>query len=317
MEITIPRTFSNVSDDVKQERIKQEIEDQRVQLARKLSKYAIVAGGVEIVLLSLFWLSAPQYTQIAGYIIGVFPIIIAAFFFPVFERQQRLRLWSYLFIICLLFALIIVPLLLPNLLPAVTIAYLLAYLLSNQLLGDKGSRWVIPASTIGFITTYLLIDTGIPYRLFAPLDQTLSSLISIGIIGVSLISCAVIVRMFLVIQMKQFQQMHFANFEIEERAAAEQQQREAIEQANNEIEQRITIELHQRETLQTLIEQIRESAGVLNSAAAEMQAAATQQVTATLEQETAVTQTVATVEEVRTTGPADRRTRSTGCPYRY
>ena len=299
--MSVETTSPEIVDDVHRQRIAEEIKAQRTLLARSLSKFTPPLALPMLIGIGVAWLSSPQHTQFLGFLFGMAPIIGVSLLFPYFQRRQREIVWFYLYMLSFVMILAISPILLPSSLAGNGVAFFLLYMIGNQLLGDKRSLWLIPVSTVIFVVNILLINAGIPDTLFTPLDQMLSLVLGVGMVVFSMIACMILARIFLVAQARQVRQMHRANFEIEERVAAEQQQREAIAQANDEIEQRVAVELQQREALQTLIAQIQESAGVLNSAATEIQAAATQQVTSTLQQETAITQTVATVEEVRAT----------------
>ena len=88
---------------------------------------------------------------------------------------------------------------------------------------------------------------------------------------------------------------------IQQRMTETEEARQRIEKANAEIAERIATEQQQRESLAIMVENMRESARILNNAAVEIQAAATQQVSATFEQDSAIAQTAATVEQIRTT----------------
>ena len=89
--------------------------------------------------------------------------------------------------------------------------------------------------------------------------------------------------------------------ELQRRIAEVDEARAWLEHANQEIEGRVVTEQSQRQALQVILQQMRTTANVLNSAASEILAASNQQVASTSEQESAVAQTVITLEEVRTT----------------
>jgi hypothetical protein len=77
--------------------------------------------------------------------------------------------------------------------------------------------------------------------------------------------------------------------------------REQLQQANREIEERAAAEREQRECLERVVAQMREVAGRLSSGAAEILATASQQAAGASEQMAAVGETSTTVEEVRQT----------------
>ena len=283
------------------DRVEAEVYEQRVKLARIITRYVRILIAPLPVIMGLVWLSFPQHTQFLVYIFTLLPLLIVSLIYPIFERRRRVAMWSHMFVVCLFAMLVVVPLIFPTILPGISIAYLLVFMIGNQLAGDKGSLWVIPASGAGFATDYLLIEAGVPATLFLPLDQQLLLGIGIGLGLFSIVACTILARVFLVAHDKQFRQMHYANFEVEQRIAADALQREELELANLEIEQRIAVEMEQREALQVLIEQIRQSVRMLETAATEILAASSQQSASALEQDSAVTQTVATVEEVRVT----------------
>ncbi|MCP4543834.1 MAG: hypothetical protein GY832_42515 [Chloroflexi bacterium] len=87
---------------------------------------------------------------------------------------------------------------------------------------------------------------------------------------------------------------------LDQRTAAEQEQRERLQQANLEIEQRTATERERWGHLEHLIVQIRDAADSLNSAAAEILAATTQQASGASEQSAAISQTTTTVDELKT-----------------
>ena len=281
--------------------IDNEIEQQRRQFASVLSRVFTFAGfPVMFVLLAYWYFLTPQYTQIAIYAVSLLPILIPHLAHGLLVQRGLFTVWCHAILIGFLITIPIAALSLRDIIPMTGIGYVLVILLSYLLLGERKSRWIVFVSLIEFCMI-LLIDRMATVDWFEPLDQTSSIFVS-AVLGVITLAISIgMIRIIVIGQDRDFRAARRANFEIEERAKVEQQQREVIEQANIEIEQRIATEFQQRQTLQALIEQIYNSATVLNNAAAEIQAAASQQVTSTLEQDTAVTQTVATVEEVRTT----------------
>jgi methyl-accepting chemotaxis protein len=283
------------------DRVEAEVYAQRLKLARILSKYVRILMAPLPVIMVPLWFAFPQHTQFIVYIFVLLPVVILAMLFPIFDRQQRVTQWSHLFIFSFFIMLMAVPLIFPTVLNAISVAYLLLFMIGNQIVGDRPSLWVLPASGAAFVADYLLIETGVPQAWFLPLDHQLLHLLGIGLGLFSVVACMFLARVFLVSYDKQFRQMHYANMEVEQRIAADALQREELEIANLEIEKRIAVEMQQREALQALIEQIRQSVGLLESAATEILAASSQQSASALEQDSAVTQTVATVEEVRVT----------------
>ncbi len=87
---------------------------------------------------------------------------------------------------------------------------------------------------------------------------------------------------------------------VQKRIETEQEQQEQLRQANDEIQRRMTAEQEQRQSLQTILEQVREAAGDLGTAATQILAAAMQHTSGATEQASAISQTTTTVDEVKT-----------------
>jgi len=87
---------------------------------------------------------------------------------------------------------------------------------------------------------------------------------------------------------------------VQKRIETEQEQQEQLHQANDEVQRRMTAEQEQRQSLQTILEQVREAAGALGTAATQILAAATQHTSGATEQASAISQTTTTVDEVKT-----------------
>ena len=87
---------------------------------------------------------------------------------------------------------------------------------------------------------------------------------------------------------------------VQKRIETEQEQQEQLHHANDEIQRRMTAEQEQRQSLQTILEQVREAAGALGTAATQILAAATQHTAGATEQASAISQTTTTVDEVKT-----------------
>ncbi len=90
-----------------------------------------------------------------------------------------------------------------------------------------------------------------------------------------------------------------SSLEIERRIAAEQEQRQRLQQASLEIERGAETERAQRNAMADVLDRVREAISSINSAAAEIQAATTQQASSASQQSAAIAETTTTVDEVR------------------
>ncbi|MCP4543838.1 MAG: methyl-accepting chemotaxis protein [Chloroflexi bacterium] len=95
-------------------------------------------------------------------------------------------------------------------------------------------------------------------------------------------------------------QTNRAQVEVEERAEAEQEQRERLLRLNEKAKERAAVEEEERKHLQSIFVQIREVASHLGAIAAEILAATTQQASGASEQSAAIAQTTTTVDELKT-----------------
>jgi methyl-accepting chemotaxis protein len=180
------------------------------------------------------------------------------------------------------------------------IGYLIIIMAANMLLGGKGSRWLIGVSLLAYLADLVLANTW-GQGLFPPLEHTTGLIVGSSIAFFGALVSALIIRTLVTGQDEQFCRAQLSVLEIEKRVAVEQEQNVQLQGANQEIEKRAAVERQQREYLQRLIDQIRDVANSLNSAAAEILAATTQQASSATEQDVTVTQTTATLEEVRAT----------------
>ena len=129
------------------------------------------------------------------------------------------------------------------------------------------------------------------------LSLWLLSTLVLGIVGTWLVVCPSYLMRRLVSALNQSRELVQ---ELEQRVAAEQEQREHLQRAKQEIEQRMAGEQEQHEHLQRLLVQVRDAANAISSAAAEIMAATSQQSAGADEQLEAITQTIITVDEVKT-----------------
>jgi methyl-accepting chemotaxis protein len=276
-----------------------QISDARAQFAEILVRY--VLGGTLLVLVAtvLTWLSARQYIQIL-YSAGPPLLLLAGMVsFWLLSRRGQTAIGLHLFFFSFFVAVAIDAVLLRELLPAVGICYLLIVMMSNLLLGEKASRWIIGLCVVGYLANIVLVNT-FAANWFPALPKMTSLMVTAAVGTAILYPGALIARLIVIRQERALHRSKLASREIERRVAAELEQREQLEKANREIEERAAAEREGRNRLQYVLELVREAAGKLGSAAAEILASTTQQVSGASEQSAAISQTTTTVDEVRT-----------------
>ncbi len=292
-------------------------------ITRVLSGAIVVAAIVCVVL----WLIFPKYTQFLVIAGAVLLILIAPALYLIMSRRGQVRTGTILMIAWMFFALIPIPLPLPEAFPALCLAYVFLVTVAMQLLGDKGSRWLIGASALVLVGDYVAIHTWSPGWL-VPLDSTTGIITGAALAAFGAVAVSLLIRQGIRQQENQFRQTHQANQEIERRAAAERDHREHLQRtvqqyveymaevAGGNLSKRLELgeaawpaedpldllghNLNETvASLQRMSIQIRNSAANLTSATAEILAATSQQVAGASEQSAAASQASTTIDEVR------------------
>jgi methyl-accepting chemotaxis protein len=299
----------------------------REQFAAAITGYVMWLCGIGVAPLVVLWFFYQPYIQIlilAALLLGA---AVVAGVYPILSRRGWPALAIYLFIAMCLAVSFSEPILMHSVLPTVMADYALTFIMGNLVLGDKRSRWLIPACTLAFIANLALVQLDV-IKWPVSLGPEVEALAGAALNVFALIGTVLLLRLLMNEQESLFGQSQRANLEIERRAASETTQREHLEvwiakfvaymaqvrrgdlkarlvldgnqgQANDPLE---TLGRCLNETvadLQGMIAQIHEATGNLNSAAAEILASTAQQVAGTAEQSAAVAQTATNVDEVK------------------
>ncbi|MEW5958009.1 MAG: methyl-accepting chemotaxis protein, partial [Chloroflexota bacterium] len=239
----------------------------RTQFALNISKYMVGAGIGNVILIFIVWLFLWRYPQLLALAALVTSAAAGGWLFFVFHRRGRPTIGIYVLLASLVFSLLTIPLVIPETMLGIIGGYILLIILGYLLLGDKGGRWLTGVAILSFIVDIVLIKMKLP-GWFMPLDPTTAWYINAILTPFTLLTVAVIVRVIILGQEELFRQAKQANREIEkraaqleltklqieQRAAAEQEQRQQLELANREIEQRAADEQAQREHLQATVQ---------------------------------------------------------------
>ncbi len=277
--------------------LKAEFHSRRVQLALSITK---VTTWFAIFLVSgaaVSWLLF-HYRQLLVYCGLIVPLGLISFFYPALERRGKARLASFAFLFLCLPIIALCILLIPATLPSTLVALLALIIVGHLLLDARDNLWLVGASFPVFTAMYLLLKMQlIPWSL--QLSASAETPVAIGYGLLMLTIGVVVIRVAFSGQETSIRELQRARLEIQERAAAEQEQRERLEQANREIERQAQMEQEQRQQLLHLLSQIREAAGQLNAASNEILATTAQQSAGATQQSAAISQATTTIDQVR------------------
>ena len=305
-----------------------QLDDRRAKSA--LTNTRLVAAGTAVftVVLVLMALLLPQYPQLWIMTIIDAQLAVVSFLYPIFQRRGRMAIGVRLFLLSILLVVAVALLALPEAILPVTIGYILIIVLGNLLLGNKNSRWLTGVCIIVFGASAFVTEV-VGFHWFTPLDPKTGAIINVLFGVFALLVVAVITHQIIASQETAVLQSQRANLEIEQQTVAERQQREHLQTTINHYVDYMALvrqgDLTARlsfngqgaggndpllvlgrnlndmtGSLQLTINQIREVATNLGSAAAEILAATTQQVAGASEQSAAISQTTTTVDEVKT-----------------
>jgi methyl-accepting chemotaxis protein len=319
-----------------------EIRIRRAQLALTTSKFIVGGVIVSITLTFIMWLFMRQYRQLLILIPVDTLILVSAGLYPLFHRRNQVIAGVYFVIGSFVLVFLILPILVPQLILVVFIGYLLIIVMCYLLLGDKAGRWLTGVCTLAASANITLIEVWNP-GWFTPLDKTSGWVIQTILVPFVIFIAALIIRNAIMGQEQSFRQAKLANLEaekqatqlelarleIENRAAAEQEQYEHLQTtivryvdymtqiAEGNLSTRLILSENGQgpddhllilgqnlnnmvERLKEMITQIHEATTHITTAAAEILAATTQQAAAANEQSAAISQTSTTIDEVKT-----------------
>lgn len=308
--------------------IEAQIRSRRIQFARTLTRF--IAGGAAISVASLvaLWLVFSQYPQLLAVSVPLLLTGASAWLYPTLERRGRPVAGIRLLLLALLATFVANPLLMPDVILPIMIGYVILVLLGNMLLGPKESLWLILAGAF-FLGLDIPLGKTVASDWFPTLDLAVALIADTFLAVVAFFVVSLVVRQVVTEQEKYLRQSQRANWEVEQRAAAEQQRREhlqvvveryaqyMIRVGQGDLAARLTLDgdrsgagdpltmlghnLNEMvDNLQGMITQIRDATNNVKSAAAEILAATTQQVAGASEQSSAISQTTTTAEEVKT-----------------
>ena len=216
-----------------------------------------------------------------------------------FHRRGRANLGAHTLLALFFLAIFVGVMPLPQMVSVSGMAYVLLIILSYVLLGDRDSRIHVSVLVLGFVANLALSETLSQSLFSTSLDPTITTMVASVIGALGMVCVAVVARAIIVGQENYFRQSERASLEIKKRMAVEREQQETLRRASSEIERQATYEAEQRQTLQQILAQVRESANILSTAAAEILTATTQQASGASQQAAAVSQTSTTVDEVK------------------
>ena len=197
----------------------------RAQFALTASRYIVWPCGMFMVAMVIAWLFSQKYAQFLVQAVLVVPIVVGAGLYPILHRQGRVKMGMCLFLGLFLFPLAAFPIVVPQTMLCVAIWYVMLIMLGDSLLGNKDSLWPTGACILAFIADVILIDG----KLVDPswpvsFDKTVELLFSLSTSIFTLLAVTIVVRVIVVGQERYFRQSQLANWEIEKRAAIEQEQ---------------------------------------------------------------------------------------------
>ncbi|MCP4541026.1 MAG: methyl-accepting chemotaxis protein, partial [Chloroflexi bacterium] len=309
--------------------LKAQIRARQTQFARTICQYTAQLIPFFMILGIVLWLFFRQYPQVLVYALLLIVPLTGARLYPLFERRNRARVGTFLFLISLLSFVDTTTIILPELMPAIAISYVMIILMSNSVLDDRDSRWMTGLCVLIFGADVIVVDV-VTLTWFTPLDQTLQLTINV-LVGVStLLASSIIIYSITRGQEKYFYRSQLAQREIAQHVADEMDQRERLQTivqeyvdymskaAQGNLSTRLTLDADTgtaaqdplialghnlnatTASLQRMIIQTRDASTELSSAATEILSATTQQAAGASEQSAAIAQTTITVDEVKT-----------------
>ncbi len=317
------------SDTEKMKSIEMEILERRANFVFKFTRYLYwIAIGALIGLLGL-WFLTQKYPQLLIIATFVALMLLGMRSYPFFYSRKRALLGSYFALGSFLLVCFFGFLFIPELSLTILGGYLILLILGNLFLGPQRSRFlsylVIFCIAVDIIMGQFVTPrwTWMP-RLDPAAGFFLGLIFTVGV----LVAAVFIIQEVVGGQEVFFQDSRLANYEIERRAKAEQEQREYLETmvkkyvayiaevGRGNLNVRVDLDHGSRSindpltmlgrsmnetvaNVQRMILDIREAAANLSSASAEILAASSQQASGASQQSAAISQTTSTVEEVK------------------
>jgi methyl-accepting chemotaxis protein len=291
----------------------------REQFAAVITGYVKVLCGIGVLPLLVLWLFYRPYIQIlilAALLLGA--AVVAGLYGPLSRRGYWRRAVELFIGMCLIVS-FAEPILLRSVLPTVMADYALTVIMGHLVLGERGSRWLIPTVVLAFGANLALVQFDVvrwPVPLGAGVETAAGAFLNLF----ALIGTVLLLRLLMNEQESLFGQSQRASL-------AEQVQRRHLEDwierfvaymgqvRQGDLRARLALNGGRQaddplETLghclndtvadlQGMITQIHEATANLNAAAAEILASTAQQAAGTAQQSAAVAQTVTNVDEVK------------------
>ena len=274
------------------------VQGRREKFALTFSRFIALGAGALTVGIFGLWLIFRQHAQLFPVTVLMLQLTIWSAAYPLFLRRGHPTAGSFFIVASLIVTSIGCFVLLPEARLGAVSGLLIAATVANLVFGKFGGRWTSGISLVLLAGGILLVNS-VPLPMGVPLAATPSLFLNLFIMVIPFFVICLIIYMNTAEQENYFRETKRSTLEIERRIAAEQEQRERLQQANLEIERGAETERAQRKTLAEMLIQAREVTINLKTTAAEILAATTQQASGTSEQSAAIAQTTTTVDEVK------------------
>ncbi|MCP4543835.1 MAG: hypothetical protein GY832_42520 [Chloroflexi bacterium] len=288
-------TTPTVSQD---EAVEAQVCDRRMQFGLIISRYTMWSYIPMIVALVIVWFIFRQYTQLLVFAFCLFAGAVTFGLYPVFHRRGHAKLGGRLVVDMFFLSVIASAVLLPEIVVVSVALFIMVSLLGNMMMSGSDSALVAGISIFLALACFIWTQIGDP--LFLPLGETTGIIVAAVLLAAGMPMIILSLRSIIRGQEDLFRQARLANWEVEQRRAVEQEQREHLEQANEEVERRMTGEREQHRRLQEVLSQLQEVTDHLNTTSTEILVATTQQASGASEQSAAIAQTTTTVDELKT-----------------
>jgi len=282
--------FKNSDDEIVRER--------REGFIQGFSRYIAISMFPSAIFEFVLWLFFPQYQQLLFLSIVSLSVALCAITYPQFCKYGFSTLGAVFLINTVMIACTYCLVGFPEAKLGGALGFVVIVLTANLAFGQKGGNWYIAASLVALMGSLVFLNSPMALRV-TPLDPTLSVILSMFVTAVVFLVTTVILRSQIREQETYFVKSTRSASEIEQRIAAEQEQRQRLQQANMEIERGAEIDREQRKALGDILTQVRQAVNDLNTTATEILSVTTQQASGASEQSAAIAQTTTTVDEVK------------------
>lgn len=303
-------------------------EERRGKLALTIAQFIKWISLLPLSTMVIGWIINPAYPHFLANAVSMSPIFLSALLYPYLYNRGHKKAGLRLIVGSIYFTILSIPIIFPEVLTAVAAGMGILFLIAYYLLGTKDARWLAVIGTIIFAGLIVMVNY-MPFRLFAPLDETIAFLVNLFISIFIAAGTAYVVHLATKEQDRLYQLQAEANIQLDTAARQAVEARARLESmvqtcvdymsevSSGNMSAQLCLEDDGRESdspmiklarnleamtasLSGMILKIKDAAENLRQATVEILAATTQQAGGASEQSSAISQTSVTVDELRT-----------------